>query len=102
MQSSPSVFLTRSDASLAITAIVEEASTPEEQTDGPEQIAAPAAVNDGNTETDEQKAAILDMVEQLAFTTDDAMDYYLALAAALYPPAALDHILNCSWALEEI
>ena len=91
-QSSPSVFLTRSDASLAITAIVEEASTPEEQTDGPEQIAAPAAVNDGDTETNEQKAAILDMVEQLAFMTDDAMDYYLALAAALYPPAALDHI----------
>lgn len=88
VQNSPSVFLARSYASIAVNAIVEDAATPEEQVDGPEQVAGPG-VNDGNTETDEQKAAILEMVEQLAFTTDDAMDDYLALEAALYPPAVL-------------
>lgn len=86
VQSSPSVFLTRNTPSVAVTAIVEAPSIQEEQTD------APTQAEEYDSETPQQKEAILNMAAQLAFSTDDAQDYYDALYDALYQDAELDSI----------
>lgn len=85
VQSSPSVFLTRSRPSLDIDTFGDSV-TPEEQTDGD------PSDEEGDDETEEQKQALLDIVAQLAYTVPDGQDYVDALEDALYPDVTLSSI----------